>query len=205
MFSGQTHLASDSLTKTISNSPFTSTTLPEITGDAYLASLAITSKQPLEATTVGKTTSDIVQPTGYSVGSTLGGASAITPSIAQPPPIGSGLAPIRSGAEIVQVVQSIVSFAFDPRHQIVLKGQDLEILQILVKANPLIAGADRVLLSHGQILAGDGVMLMPGVALLPAEVFAPKLVASLPTIKEGALEIFFRDDLTVTLAGVIDI
>jgi len=49
------------------------------------------------------------------------------------------------------------------------------------------------------------VMLMPGVALLPAEVFVPKLVASLPTVQEGVLEIVFRNDLTVTLAGVIDL
>lgn len=133
--------------------------------------------------------------------------SAIATKTPAPEPLATVQEPemMRSAADIVDTVRFIVSFAYDPRHEIVLKGQDLEILQILVRANPLIAGADRVLLSHGQILAGDGVMLMPGVALVPAEVFAPKLVASLPTVQEGALEIFFWNDLTVTLAGVIDI
>jgi len=110
-----------------------------------------------------------------------------------------------SPSEIVQTALSIVNFVYDPRHEIVLQGQDLQILQVLVKNNPAIASADRVLLSHGQILCGDGVMLMPGVALLPAEIFTPKIASDLPTVSKGALEVFFSHDLTVTLAGVIDI
>jgi hypothetical protein len=159
-------------------------------------SAATASKQPNETT---------IQT--ISLPSSLPAGDAAAPKFLPTAPASAGQEPamVRSAAEIVQVVQSMVSFAYDPSHKIALEGQDLEILRILVQANPLIAGADRVLLSHGQILAGDGVMLMPGVALLPAEVFVPKLVASLPTAQEGVLEIVFRDDLTVTLAGVIDL
>jgi hypothetical protein len=213
---------SDSLNKTTVGSPLTSatatsetsmlngtktpdavspTTKPTseglaLSGNLALESVTTVSKQPNEAT---------IQTASLSTSLPVGDAAATKLLPAPPASAGQEPAMFRSAAEVVQAVQSMVSFVYDPRHEIVLKGQDLEILRMLVKANPLIAGADRVLLSHGQILAGDGVMLMPGVALLPAEVFVPKLVAGLPTVQEGALEIFFRNDLTVTLAGVIDI
>ena len=122
------------------------------------------------------------------------------PNSTRPEP-GDDLSP----TQIVQIAQSIVNFIYDPRHEITLKGQDLEILQILVKNNPAIAGSDRLLLTHGQILAGDGVMLMPGVALVPSEIFTPKIVADLPTKAGSTLDVFFSHDLTVTLAGVIDL
>lgn len=172
---------------------------------AISATPVITSKSPVEASApISKATLEVV-PAGPVVPTPSPDAKLIeTPTTALNPAVQAPVM-VLTAADIVQTMKSLVSFAYDPRHEIVLKGQDLDILQILVKANPLIAGADRVLLSHGKILAGDGVMLMPGVALLPAEVFAPKLVASLPSTKEGALEVAFRDDLTVTLAGVIDI
>jgi hypothetical protein len=48
-------------------------------------------------------------------------------------------------------------------------------------------------------------MLMPGVALVPSEIFTPKIVADLPTKAGSTLDVFFSHDLTVTLAGVIDL
>lgn len=200
--------ATNTLAKTSADSVLLSpTTAPETSGlgSKMVAETFGTLPAATSTAIVSPTTSDIRQPASLSTVSKVD--SAVVPSVLATEQLATAREPamIRSAADIVDAVRSMVSFAYDPRHEIVLKGQDLEILQILVKANPLIAGADRVLLSHGQILAGDGVMLMPGVALLPAEVFAPKLVASLPTVEQGALEIFFRSDLTVTLAGVIDI
>lgn len=213
---------SNSLHDTSSDSPQMSSTATSTTGllnstmtpDAVSPTTKFTPEGPVlsdnlpseSATTATKQPNDTTIQT-ISLPSSLPAGDAAAPKFLPAAPASAGQEPamVRSAAEIVQVVQSMVSFAYDPSHKIVLEGQDLEILRILVQANPLIAGADRVLLSHGQILAGDGVMLMPGVALLPAEVFVPKLVASLPTVQEGVLEIVFRNDLTVTLAGVIDL
>jgi hypothetical protein len=109
---------------------------------------------------------------------------------------------IRTPADMVATTVAIFDFTWGGRHDVKATPVDVVLLRLAIDANPVVAGADRVLLARGGDATRDAVMLMPGVAMISVDAVAPALAAAVPA---GTLKFQFDQHAVVTLVGVIDI
>jgi hypothetical protein len=103
---------------------------------------------------------------------------------------------------MVATTVAIFDFTWGGRHDVKATPVDVALLRFAIDTNPVVAGADRVLLARGGDVTRDAVMLMPGVAMISVDAVAPTLAAAAPA---GTLKFQFDQHAVVTLVGVIDI
>jgi hypothetical protein len=125
-----------------------------------------------------------------------------TPIPTPAPAAASDVLVIRTPADMVATTVAIFDFTWGGRHDVKATPVDVVLLRLAIDANPVVAGADRVLLARGGDATRDAVMLMPGVAMISVDAVAPALAAAVPA---GTLKFQFDQHAVVTLVGVIDI
>lgn len=127
---------------------------------------------------------------------------AAVPTAAPAPAPASDVLVIRTPADMVATTVAIFDFTWGGRHDVKATPVDVALLRFAIDTNPVVAGADRVLLAQGGDATRDAVMLMPGVAMISVDAVAPALAATVPA---GTLKFQFDQHAVVTLVGVIDI
>jgi hypothetical protein len=186
------------------------------TGKAAEADIVATLTQEAPAETATVTEATVVATVTVSVPEPIAVVTPVTPVIVTPagtvtvqaPAAPTALASppdvlvIRTPADVVKTMMAIIDFTWGGRHDLRMSKMDVIAVRTLIDANPVVAGADRVVLSRGADTGRDPIMLMPGVAIISVDAISPTLLSTAPV---ETLQFQLESHAAVTLVGVIDI